>query len=297
MRTFVLLLLLRSAAMLGQAIAVVPTESAPEEVSFNERFIARNGIRSIVGIRMLKRDNRPMHEERERELYRFDDQGRLVYKNMSYGQPGSGRDTTSTLYEYDAAGLVKRRVRNDLGGLFAYSTVRDADGRPVRETYERIENLSGNRYNPVPGQVTEVSDEQFRYATVNDTCWRKEHLNNLGLPYRTQTFTRNRKGYLLSIEDHYLISDRRSLLRFGYDENGRLAERIDQPDLGQGRTTRHAWRYDRAGNVIEGEWWSDGKQVWREEYLYDEATMLPKARLRKDLASGTIHVVKWIAQR
>ena len=84
---------------------------------------------------------------------------------------------------------------------------------------------------------------------------------------------------------------------FSYDENGRLAERTEQPDLAQSRITRHRWQYDSAGNVITGEYWLGDKQVSRDEYVYEEATMLPKARLRKDLATGNIHVLKLTATR
>ena len=76
-----------------------------------------------------------------------------------------------------------------------------------------------------------------------------------------------------------------------------MAERVEQPDLDRPRTIKRLWRYDAAGNVIEGELWHDDKQVDREEYLYEEQTMFLKARLTKDLASGVIHVVRFTTER
>ena len=290
-------LLLCTTLLHGQALLILPEATDRYELHFNPTFIARNHISMIVGQRMVKPDNQPMHTEREKHLYRFDAEGRTIYSNNSFGQPGSGRDTASTTYTYDANGHVKRRLRNDLSGHFAYEAQLDEQGRVVRETYTRVENLGTDRYALVPGAITEISDEQFRYEAVNDTVMNKLYANNHGLPFREQRFTKNSMGYLLAIEDRYLISNRRSRTTFTYDEKGRLAERVEQPDLDRPRTIRRVWRYDAAGNVIEGELWHDSTQVEREEYLYEEQSMTLKARLTKDLASGVIHVLRFTTER
>lgn len=298
MRTHIALLLLCAPLLMqAQTLLVLPGTDDPGALHFNEKFIARNGITAIVGQRMVKRDNEPMREQREKHLYRFDALGRTTYANHSFGQPGTGRDTASVLFNYDADGRLTRRLRNDLGGHFAYDQQFDPEGRLVRETYSRIENLGTDRYHLVPGTVTAISDEHYRYVTVNDTVWKRVYTNDLGLPFREQTYTKDRLGYLRSIEDRYLISNRRSRITFTYDDKGRLAERVEQPDLAEKRTMRRTWRYDEAGNVVAGELWHDDRQVERDEYLYDAATMLLTARLTKDMASGTIHVIKFTTER
>ncbi|MFN3874545.1 MAG: hypothetical protein ACK4L7_01370 [Flavobacteriales bacterium] len=297
MRHAAILIAFAATALRGQTLLVLPTADEPDRLRFNERFIARNGIASIVGERLVKREREPMRPERERLLWRFDEQGRMVYSNHSYGQPGSGRDTASATYEYDGHGRLARRLRNDLAGHFAQELEYDAQGRVTRETHQRIENLSANRYALVPGAVTEISDERYRYEQPGDTLLRKTFLNHLGLPYRQQTFVSDRNGYLIAIDDHYLVSNRRGRITFTYDEYGRLSTRTEQPDLGQPRLLRHEWRYDAMGNVTEGEVWDEQRQIHRDEYLYEEGTLLLKARLRKDLATGAIHVLKLSAQR
>jgi hypothetical protein len=242
---------------------------------------------------MVKRENEPMRPKKEKYLYRFDDAGRLIYRNSSFGQPGTGKDTASIMFAYDDKGHVINRLRNDLSGYFGYEIQRDEKGRPVRETYMRIENLNTDRYHLERGGTTEISDEHFRYETVNDTVQKKIHINALGLPFREQTHVWNGLGYLLSIEDRYLVSNRRSRINFGYDDTGRLAGRVDQPDLASDKRTRRVWRYDAAGNVIEGELWHDDEQVERDEYLYEENTMMLKARLTKTMSTGAITVVRF----
>ena len=281
----------------AQALLIVAESTDAHEFHFNPLFIQRNGITTIIGEQLVKRDGEPMRPKKEKYLYRFNSAGLPVYSNNSFGQPGSGRDTASTTYTYDTSGRIMRRLRNDLTGHFAYENKLDEQGNIVRETYTRIENLGTDRYNLIPGVVTEISDEQFRYETVNDSTTKKRFANNHGLPFREQLFSKDHLGYLKQIDDRYLISNRRSRIRFRYDQKGRLAERIEQPDLEQPRTMKRVWRYDPAGNVIEGELWHDDRQIQREEYLYDEHTMVLKARLTKDLASGVIHVVRFTTER
>ncbi|MBL7982659.1 MAG: hypothetical protein JNL52_12710 [Flavobacteriales bacterium] len=296
-RSLLLPLLFAPLLLSAQALLVLPGTDDPGALVFNEKFIARNGITAIQGQRMIKRDNEPMREQREKHLYRFDASGRTTYANHSYGNPGTGRDTASVRFTYDAQGHTTRRLRNDLGGHFAYDMQLDDQGRVVRETYSRIENLGTDRYDLVPGTVTAISDEHYRYETVNDSVYKRIYTNDLGLPFREQVFSKDKLGYLRSIEDRYLISNRRSRITFRYDDKGRLAERVEQPDLAEARTTRRVWRYDAAGNVIEGELWHDQRQVEREEYLYEANTMLLTARLTKDLSTGTIHVIKFTTER
>ncbi len=297
-RSFVVLFFLCLGQLASaQALLIVPEPSDVHDLHFNPKFIQRNNISAIIGQRMVKRDGEPMRERNEKYLYRFNSAGLPVYSNNSFGQPGTGRDTASTTYTYDTAGRIMRRLRNDLSGHFAYENELDDKGRIVRETYTRIENLGTDRYALIPGTITEISDEHFRYETLSDSVMRKVYINNHDLPFREQLFLTDGLGYLRSIEDRYIISNRRSKVTFTYDEKGRLAERVEQPDLGKPDTVKRVWRYDIAGNVIEGELWHNDRQQERDEYLYDEHTMELKARLTKDLNFGVIHVVRFTTER
>lgn len=293
----IFLLLLFASLANGQVLLILPEATGAHDLHFNPLFIQRNNITTIIGQRMVKRDGQPMREQNEKYLYRFNPSGLPLYTNNSYGRPGSGTDTASTTYTYDTAGRVKRRLRNDLNGHFAYDVELDDQGRSIRETYTRVENLGTDRYNLIPGKVTEISDEHFRYETVNDSTTKKLFTNNHGLPFREQVYLKNELGYLKSIEDRYLISNRRARVSFRYDEKGRVIERVEQPDLDRPRTTKRTWNYDAAGNVIDGMLWHDERAMERDEYLYDDNTMELTARLTKDLASGVIHVVRFTTER
>ncbi len=298
MRTVLLCVMLSFAATTRAQQLLVPAISeAPEELTFNPAFIQRHGIRSISGKQMVKREGHPMQDKSEKHLYRFDAEGRLVYSNTSFGRPGTGLDTASIGYFYDAKGRLVQRLRNDLSGHFAYEITCDSLGRVVRQAYVRIENIGPDRYHLVPGNRTVISDEQMRWRTVNDTAWACTWLNELGLPYREQVHHRDRLGYLRTIDDRYLVTGRRGRITFTYDEKGRLAERTEQPDLNKTSTDRRTWRYDAVGNVLYAEHWHDDRLRSHDEYLYEEDTLLLKALLTKDEDTGLIHVVRYTTER
>lgn len=298
MRPIVLALgLLATANLDAQQLLVPATAEEPTELTFNAAYIRRQGIRSISGKQMVKREGRPMQDKSEKHLYRFDGEGRLIYSNTSFGRPGSGMDTASIGYFYDAKGRLVQRLRNDLSGHFAYEITCDSLGRTVRQAYVRIENLGPDRYHLVPGNRTVISDEQMQWRQVNDTAWACTWLNELGLPYREQVHQWDRLGYLRAIDDRYLVTGRRGRITFHYDEKGRLAERLDRPDLARPGADKSTWRYDAVGNVVYAERWHDDRLRSHDEYLYDEETMWLKALLTKDEETNLIHVIRYTTER
>ena len=281
----------------AQQLLVPASAEVQEELVFNPAFVTRNSVRSISGTLLVKREGQPMRERNEKHLYRFDEQGRITHSNTSFGHPGSGRDTASVGFFYDAKGRLIQRLRNDLSGHFAYEITCDTLGRTTRMTYVRIANTGSDRYHLVPGVRTVISDEEHRYTTINDTAWTCTYLNELGLPYREQVFQRDRWGYLRAIDDRFIITGRRGRIAFRYDEKGRLAERTEQADLRLQTQLKHSWRYDAAGNVLEHDLWHDDRLKAHNEYLYEEGSMLLKACITKDEDTGLIHVVKYTTER
>lgn len=281
----------------AQVLRIEAGTTDPMELHFDPVFIGRNAIAEIVGTPMVKRENEPMREKQERHLYRFDPIGRTVYSNNSFGRPGSGRDTASVSYTYGTAGQATEELHNDLSGHYLLTRELDTAGRIVRETYSRVENLGADRYHLVPGARTEISDEHYVHATINDTASKVVFLNNAGLPYREQVRSRDRWGYLRAIEDHWLVTARTGRITFRYDEKGRLAERIERPDLSRPDLIRHEWRYDGAGNVLHCDLARGSGPVSHTEFVYEDGTMFLKAMVTKQLDTGLIHVIRFSTQR
>ena len=281
----------------AQVLVVEPGMSDPMVLQFNAAFIQRNNITSISGQASVKRDGEPIREKNDRSFYRFDANGHTIFTNTTFGNPGSGRDTASVAWAYDAQGRSIEQLRNDISGHFALRDSLDTFGRVSRHVYLRIENLGGDRYNLQRGSETMISEERFSYKTMHDTLMLKTWANERGLPYREQLYHTDEWGYLRAIDDHYLITGRRGKITFRYSEKGRLAERIERSDLADASTTKHAWRYDTAGNVTICDLYRDAQLIRHIEYLYEDGSMFLKAAIAKDEETGLIHIVRYTTER
>lgn len=296
MRTAVLLSFvpcaLLSVALSAQTL-LVPATGSPQQPHFNPAFMARNGVAEIKGQLHVKRENEPIKPRNEHYLYRFSNDGRVLYSNNSFGMPGSGRDTASVQYRYNEQGHLVERTRLDLSGHYSEEVTTDSAGRPLREMHVRIENLGTDRYNLVPGARTEVSDERYTHDRLNDTTLRTVTLNSLGLPYKERLHISDRHGYLLRIDDRYIVTGRMGRTTFTYNEKGLLASRTEQSDLSDPRTLRYTYTYDVGNDLLSMDTWHSEKLVTKEEYVYAEGSHHLKAKLTKDMATGTIRVVRY----
>ncbi len=298
MRTSALLLTLLAAGMVqAQELRVEAGMDDPAILRFNEAFIQRNGILSIMGQGNVKRDGEPIRQKNERSEYRFGPTGRLTYSNTSFSRNNSAPDTSHVTYIHDAQGRLLEQQRYDRSGRFAERDSLDGDGRCARRTHVRIQEPVTGGYASMRTTETIISDERFAYETINDTAVRMTWHNEHGLPYREQIFQKDGWGYLRAIGDRNIITGRRGLVTFRYDEKGRLAERIERSDVSAPSIRKHIWRYDAAGNITLCDAWRDDKQVRHSEYLYEEGTLLLKAVIAKDMETGLIHITRYTTQR
>ncbi|MCB9170393.1 MAG: hypothetical protein H6597_02615 [Flavobacteriales bacterium] len=276
----------------------VPAANGPiDQPHFDPEFIRRACITMVKGRNAVKREQEPIRDLDQCHLYRFDRNGRTIYQNTSFGRPGTGTDTASTVMTFDTMGHLVQELHNDLNGFYAIETSYDSLGRTTRRTYVRIVNLGPDRYHFEPGDRTVITDERSIYRQLNDTVLVRTHLNELDLPFLEETTVHDRWGYLRSIEDRYLITGRRSRAEFHYNEKGRLAERTLRSDLSSTHVLRQAFHYDAIGDLMAMDEFHDDELVSHEEYLYEEGTMFLKAKLTKDMSTGTIHLVRYTTER
>ena len=297
MRLLIVSAILAGQLVSAQVILVVPGAEDPELVVFNPEFIARNDVKTIKGQAWTKRDGRPMLPQKQHFLYRFEDAGKLGYSNNSFGDPGSGMDTASVMYSYDTKGRMLQEMHNDRSGYYAWRSEYDEHGRRVHATNIRLENLSTDRYKFVEGATTIISDERFAYRSIDDTTWQKTYHNDRGRAYREETFTMDGLGYQRSIADRNLITQRRGLTTFQYDQHGRLAERVQQTDLSDPQVTIWRWTYDDAGNPLSRDLLRNGILARHSEYLYAEGTLFLKAVITKNNETGVIEILQYQTTR
>lgn len=297
MRASLSALILSHGVLHAQVLRIEAGTEDPTLLHFNEVFLQRNGILGIDGQGSIKRDGEPIRQKNEHFAYSFDTAGRLALSSASYGRNSSSVDTSSVTYLYDGQGRLREQLRNDRSGRFAQRDSLDGDGRCLRRTHVRIQEPVTGGYASMRTVETIISDERFMHAAINDTALRTTWHNEHGLPYREQVFHKDRWGYLRRIDDRNIITGRRGEVSFRYDEKGRLAERIERPDLSAPSTRKHIWRYDNAGNVTLCDAWRDERQISHSEYLYEGGTMLLKAVISKDLETGLIHITRYTTTR
>lgn len=290
-------LLLTACATRAQELRIEPGTDDPMALRFNEEFMRRNGVVLIEGQGHVKRDGEPMRAKNERIRYVFDASGRLTGHSSFLGRTAAAPDTSAVVFVYDMTGRLVEQQRNDRSGRFAQRDSLDQEGRCLRRTHVRIQEPVTGGYASMRVTETIISDERFSYQAMNDTAIRTTWHNEHGLPYREQTARKDQWGYLRVIEDRNIITGRRGSISFRYDEKGRLAERIERPDISTTPVYKHIWRYDNAGNVTLCDAWRDDRQIRHTEYLYEEGTLLLKAILAKDMETGLIHITRYSTQR
>lgn len=277
----------------AQMLLVEPGADDPMLLCFNPEFIARNGVKQVSGQVWTKQEGRPMMPLDRSFSYAFGDGGKLGSSHSTIGRSGSGLDTASVMYDYDAGGRLLQELHHDVNGFFALRTEYGPNGRPIHVTNVRLENLSSDRYHFVEGTSTIISDERYQYTALNDTMWRKTFLNDRGRPYQEQTYTKDTLGYLRSIGAHNLITQRRGRTTFNYDARGRLARRTEQTDLADPANTTWEWTYDAAGNPLTRDLSRNGVLMRHSEYLYAEGTLFLKAIITKNNETGLIEIIRY----
>jgi hypothetical protein len=295
MRLLSALLLLLNMQAYGQQVVIDPLADDPNALRFDPDFITRNRIATIRGEGMVKRDNQPMRDKNERVEFHFSAEGLPRLTCLSYGRKGGTRDTLSVSYLYDPRGRAVQELRYDANGAYGLLDSLDAEHRCIRRTYARLSEPVERDINS--STYTLISDERYRYITLNDTAVKRIWLNDQDLPYRERIFRKNEFGYLRSMEDRYLVTGRRGQITLRYSEKGRLFEREEQADLADPRTTKHVWHYDAAGNVLTCDQFQSGRRIKHAEYLYEDDTMFLKAVITKDEETGMIHVMRYITER
>lgn len=281
----------------AQVLLVEPGMRDPAEPCFNPEFMARNHVKSMKGQAWSKRDGRPMVPHERYFHYRFGAGGQLAYASTTFGRPGSGMDTASVMYSYDGRGHLLLELHHDALGHYALRMEYDDEGRAVRRTHVRLENLGPDPDRFTEGVSTTISDERYAYARMNDTTWSMTWLNDRGRPYQEDRHVQDRLGYPHTIDSRNLITQRRSRITFGYDAHGRLAERTEQSDLASPSTTTWTWTYDMAGNPLVRDQFRDGRLVRHSEFLYADGSLFLKAVITRNEESGLIEVLRYETER
>ncbi len=284
------LLLTASSLMFSQIIDNRSGNAFKDDMFFSQQFLWLNKIKSVTGIKSIKRPNRPIEQRPDIVIYKFNEVGLLNEIDQ----------VTSVLHLVDS--LTIQYKRNDLGevelkrenGSRGYYTTQynyDERGRLMRLDYGKAENIAQEKGKLIPGQVTNINSESFVWTDNQNGIIRKSNFNNYGLHYSDWVITRNAEGYIQSEVEELKMSGRSVSRLYTYNDKGWI-DQIETKDNQSTTVKREVFRYDKLGNLLKLEFFEGSEMVREVEVLYT-STMLIEAFLDHYLRSHDIEITKF----
>lgn len=261
-----------------------------EEMFFSQQFLWLNKIRSVTGVVSVKRTNRPIEQKPDMVVYRFNEVGLLASMDKVTSVLSI---VDSSRIEYLRNGLGDLEIKKESGsrGYFTTHFNYDEHGRLIRLDYGRAENISNERGKLIPGQVISINSESFSWTDPQNGVQRKSVYNNYGLHYSNWTITRNEMGLIQTEVEELVMSGRTTTRTYIYNEQA-WVDRIETRDNQGSVVKSEKFTYDKLGNVLKVEYFSD-KDLTREIEVLYTPTMLVEAILDHDIQSHDILITKY----
>jgi hypothetical protein len=274
----------------GQIIDNRLGKAFKDEMFFSQQFLWLNKVKSITGVKSIKRPNRPIEQRPDVIVYRFNQVGLLA----ALDQVTSVLNLVDSLtieYKRNDLGEVELKKENGTRGYFTTQFNYDEHGRLIRMDYGKAENISESRGVLIPGQIININSEAFVWNDGPNGVVRKSNFNNYGLNYSNWVITKNALGYVESEVEELIMSGKTTTHKYVYNEHGWI-ERIETINNLNTNGKVQTFVYDSLGNLLKVEYF-EGKNMVREVEILYTSTMLIEAFLDHDLQSHNIEITKF----
>ena len=158
-----------------------------DETFFSEEFIQKNRIKKISGRIRTKRVNEIIKDDRQVEMYTFNQGGLQTGYLKTYNAKGKKKDTSFMFYNYNDGRITMKRG-NDRQGFFSHSFRRDDVGNIISEEYRREANTTADKSNYIPGKeyviYTEKRSVEMRYVVVDKSGKKEPKYSEKATPRR-----------------------------------------------------------------------------------------------------------------
>ncbi|MCB0482168.1 MAG: hypothetical protein KDC83_12090 [Flavobacteriales bacterium] len=263
------------------------------ECIFNEDFIKQNNIKTIIGSISVKSEMQPIRSLGTLDMYTFNRSGKLIEHLNSFKLRGGRIDTTQDFYQYNDLEHLVSVMSYDLSGYDASSFEYDAEGNLKKEVFLRGENKSPYSKQIEKGKETVLKSETFEFELVNDSTKKKIYINSAGKPYKETVITYNRLDQKKSESTTFYLTNKKSMITYQYDVQGRLEKIHDFSNLLGNLTITYTYEYDEYGNLYSSKVYKDGKLTYSKEFIYHVQTFLLKAQLTKDEERNEIKIIQY----
>jgi len=262
-----------------------------DETFFSEEFIQKNRIKKISGRIRTKRVNEIIKDDRQVEMYTFNQGGLQTGYLKTYNAKGKKKDTSFIFYNYNDGRITMKRG-NDRQGFFSHSYRRDDVGNIISEEYRREENTTADKSNYIPGKEYVIYTEKRSVESASKTHTKIKYFNSYDKPYKETTTIYNENGYLTEENTKYLIGRNKSSIKFEYNERGFLNKREEKDSYSEGTGIRYEYTFDEHGNILSENIFRNDQHTVRKEILYT-GNMLIKALLIKDIETNDLIIIEY----
>jgi|GEM_PF-283661 len=264
-----------------------------DEPFFNSLFIQENKIKSITGSRSSKKIQDIIRSKGLDFYYEFNEKGNLSKQIATFLINGVNKDTNIITYEYNNTGSLVLKRKSDNYGFYSYHYQLDSLNRIIKQTYNREENIYACKGSFKLCQQYKISSDSFSYKKIDTTQIKKIFYNNYGKPFKQQMRYYDEFDYLTEEYTKFIIGNKKSRIKYHYDENGRLIKQDHHSYLTENNKITTTYEYDNYGNILFIKTYNNEQHTTTKQFLYDKKTMLLTAQLIQDIASEFIQIVQY----
>ena len=261
---------LLSQNILAQLINNQDCNAFTDEPFFNIAFITINTIKTIIGLISTKTELNSIKKSKLVMCFEFNKNGELegLYRSVN---KSNKIDTSFIDYAYSKSGKLITKRSNDSYGFYSYNYTLDSLGRIIKKTYCREKNIGKNRNDFLLGNKYVNFNESYSYKQTN-SGYIKSVLNNNGRPYKRYEFVYDSLGYLRKEVKKLLINNKKSLVKYEYNEKGLLkSEEIFNNINDSEPNEKTIYKYDDLGNMTYIDKYKNKKHIIHKEMLYDKS--------------------------
>jgi hypothetical protein len=277
----------------GQLIDNSKCNAFTDEPFFNSQIVYLNHLKSLHGVVSTKKELSAIRNTGKVLHFEFNKQGELK-KQYSTFYRQKKKDTTYIFYEYENKGELATKRTNDINGFYSYNYTYNDAQLLIKKTYCRDENAIKSRTNFILKKQYVIINEEYNYKKEGSSLI-KNILNNNKLPYQRVEYKYDALGYLVSETKKLLINNKKSIVKYTYNEHGLLDSKKIIKDLKKDTFRKLNYKYDSLGNLIELNEYNNDKHITHKEILYDEKTYLLKALIIQDVETNFIKIIKFKA--
>jgi hypothetical protein len=304
----------------AQLINTKPKDVALGPISFNSSAVKQNKIKSILVVLVDKPDGEAIVDKGNTQGYEFDTLGNVtryyytifnlahneevevpaIYRRGKLIRPAGTRTITkyvndtifvNTFYDKEQRIISKRVQSGDYYDAYYYEY--NAEGQIKKEMHCKETNISENKKEFKLGVQSILSSETFEYKVLSPTQIKKSCLNDEGREYKKAIINYDVKGNKLSENYEFIVSWMRAETNYKYDGTNRLIEKTFTSNESGDIKTESYYEYNSNGTLLGEKKLKNDVLTDEINYLYDEASNLPKSEVNRDHLNSSIGIVKF----